>query len=570
MKNLKRFSVILCVIVYMLPCMGLKVHAASGRIAFSDPTVRMDAAANVTVKITADAGIGSVNVTLDYDNQALQFVEGGKAKESGGTIQITDSVDNSTTTTLTYTLKFKALKTGKSQITVSKYKIADSSAAEISMPKVGSSSVTVVDANASEDATLKILQVSAGKLSPEFSSSTYNYTLKVPESTEKLVVSGKTTDSASKITSITGADKLKAGKNTVKVVVTSGTGSTQTYTIEVTKAGAAAAEEEGAETGGETEESSSGTIKVGGKKLEFAETFPEDMNLEGFTKTTYNFDGEERAVLKSDYAEIYLVYLEDGEGNADFYLYNKEEDTFTNYIKIDGAGEKYIIVLEGVGQDLTEYGFAETSLFINDKELIAWEYLPELQTSASEAYYVMYGLSNLGVQTWYIYDSLENSYQRFFTQPTATILDPVGSTLSLTEQEEQIKELTELLQETKNTRLAIILALAFLSAVLLLAVINLALKIRAMRREDYDAEAEAMEEEFRLGGDFADAGEEESQESDFYEEEDPFDDEFEIKPKKGKAKPKKPASQKKGSDDDDDDEFNFEIIDLDDDDDEKY
>lgn len=577
MKKLRRFSVLLCMIVFMLPGVGLKVHAASGRIAFSDPTVKMDAATNVTVKITSDVGIASVNLTLAYDNKALQFVEGGNAKESSGKIQITDSVDNTTTTTLTYTLKFKALKTGKSQITVSDYKVADSSQAEISMPKVGSSSVNVVDANASEDATLKILQVSAGKLSPEFSPTTYQYTLKVPESTGKLVVSGKTTDSSSKITSITGADKLKAGKNTVKVVVTSGTGSTQTYTIEVTKAGASGTEEEtGEETGTEaaeenaSDDTASGPIKIGDKKLQFAAAFPEDFLLEGFTKTSLTYQGEEQTALKSDYAEVYLVSLSDTGGNSDIYVYNKETGSFTNYIKIDGAGDKYIIVLEGMGQNLKEYGFAETSIFINEKELIAWEYLPELQTNASEAYYVMFALSNLGVQTWYMYDSLENSYQRYFTQPTANILDPVGSTLSLTEQEEQIKELTELLQKTKNARLAVILILAFLCAVLLIVVINLALKLKGINRGGYEEDIEDQEDNFTLGGDFENFREEEIKDPYSYEEEDPFDDDFEVKPKKGKQKQKKTLPPKKMNEEDEEDDFDFEFIDLDEDDDEKY
>ena len=87
-----------------------------------------------------------------------------------------------------------------------------------------------------------------------------------------------------------------------------------------------------------------------------------------------------------------------------------------------------------------------------------------------------------------------DTYQRYFVQPANLIEKESGPVLSLTEQEQQVKELNEALQKTKNARLLVIGVLAFISLVLLIATINLALKVSFLKKE-MNGDDETVEDE---------------------------------------------------------------------------
>ena len=65
-------------------------HAAAGRIhglfcglrelSFSDPTVSVGDQVSVTMKITSDGALGSSDVMLQYDTDALEFIQRNKCK----------------------------------------------------------------------------------------------------------------------------------------------------------------------------------------------------------------------------------------------------------------------------------------------------------------------------------------------------------------------------------------------------------------------------------------------------------------------------------------------------------
>lgn len=103
----------------------------------------------------------------------------------------------------------------------------------------GSVNITVggqkpVNPTESNDATLKSLTPSTGKLSPAFASNTLSYTMKVSESTTKVDFSGATNNSKASIASGQSCN-LSGNTTACKIVVKAEDGTTKTYTVNVTK-----------------------------------------------------------------------------------------------------------------------------------------------------------------------------------------------------------------------------------------------------------------------------------------------------------------------------------------------
>ena len=93
---------------------------------------------------------------------------------------------------------------------------------------------------ASSDATLSALALSQGSLSPSFTSGTLAYTASVAHSVSSLIVT-PTTNDANATATVNGASPatpvtLSVGSNTVTVQVTAQDGTTQSYTVAVTRA----------------------------------------------------------------------------------------------------------------------------------------------------------------------------------------------------------------------------------------------------------------------------------------------------------------------------------------------
>ena len=627
MKQLKRsIQIMMLSLIVVISC-KMNVLAAGNSISFSDPTAKKGETIIITVKVaTESTALGAVDMTLVYDDDVLEYTGSGSAVKGGsGSIQIADKASNSSTNTMTYELTFTALKAGSSTLKVSDYKVSGYNESTVTMDHVGSSSVTVTDdsASLSKDASLKELKLSEGTLSPAFSPSTMNYTASVGADINSVVVSGTTSNANAEITAVSGADNLKTGDNTIKVSVTAESGATAVYTITVTKADTAAGTatavpeptKEAVETMASTGENDSIYVN---EKLLTPLALPADAELKGYTKGTLEYKGEIMEALVSDYMELYVVYMKDTEGNEDYYVYYKDVDQFTEFIKIDNGGDKFIVVLDGYPRDISIYGFERTTIMINDKKVgVAWKYTDDLiaYSNAAAEYYLVGGLSESGVNTWYVYDFVEKTYQRYFVQPANLIEEESGPDLTLTEQEQQVKELNEALQKSKNSRLMVIGVLFFMVLILLIAVINMFLKIRILKDEIEDLESGAVDE---LKADMPTeepiAKKEEPQrkknavpakekapvkkkdpavpvkkkreakpEDDFFDEEDVIpremedeiikakisgkeaeEDEFEESLKLRKSKPKQKKTAKAIEKEFNEDDFDFEFIDLDD------
>ena len=543
MKQLKRsIQIIMLSLIVVISC-KMNVLAAGNSISFSDPTAAKGETIIITVKVATDStAIGTVDMTLAYDADALEYTGSSSAVQGGsGSIKIADTAPDTATQTMTYELTFTALKTGTSSVEVSDYKVVDVYEAVVSMDHVGSSNVEVT-----EDGSNAAAEASA-----------------TPEPTKEAVETMTSTEETQE----------NAGENT--------------------------------------------SISVNDKLLTPL-PLPADAELKGYTKGTLEYKGETMEALVSDYMELYVLYMSDTAGNQDYYVYYKEVDQFTEFIKIDNGGDKFIVVLDGYPRDISIYGFERTTIMINDKKVgVVWKYTDDLiaYSNAAAEYYLVGGLSESGINTWYVYDFVEKTYQRYFVQPANMIEEESGPDLTLTEQEQQVKELNEALQKSKNSRLMVIGVLFFLVLILLIAVINMFLKIRILKDEIEDlenGEADELKKETstaesmtrlqapqRKRGTVSEKervpvkkkeqaapvkGKRETKpEDDFFDEEhvipremedeiikakisgkEPEEDEFEESLKLKKSKPKQKKTAKAIEKEFNEDDFDFEFIDLDD------
>ena len=77
-----------CASMMFMIC-GIESFAANGELRFSDPSTTVGANVDITAKMSADEGVGSVTATLSYDSQYLKFVGGNGAVDTGSQIQLT-------------------------------------------------------------------------------------------------------------------------------------------------------------------------------------------------------------------------------------------------------------------------------------------------------------------------------------------------------------------------------------------------------------------------------------------------------------------------------------------------
>jgi DUF971 family protein len=208
----------------------------------------------VTVQVTAqDGSTQSYTVAVtraassDATLSALTLSQGSLSPGfASGTFAYTASVPNSVSslivTPTTNDANASATVNGASAATPVTLSVGSNTVTvQVTAQDGSTQSYTVaVTRAASSDATLSALVLSQGSLSPSFASGTLAYTALVPNSVSSLVVTPTTNDANATVT-VNGASPatpvtLTVGSNTVTVQVTAQDGSTQSYTVAVTRA----------------------------------------------------------------------------------------------------------------------------------------------------------------------------------------------------------------------------------------------------------------------------------------------------------------------------------------------
>ena len=461
LKKLTAGLMLACEIAIAGPAGRLVSWAADAKIAFSDPSVMVGNEVTVSMKVTSDSPLGTAEIMLAYDPNVLEFVSGTNANGGAGAIKVLGTMDSANQKAFSFTLKFKALQAGNTQISVTSQEIYDVDSQALSLSKQGSSSVKVTSpATYSKDATLKSLKISPGTLTPGFSPTVDSYGAEVDANTTDLVVNAVAANAGAHV-SLQGEKGLKAGTNQVVVKVTAEDGQTiKNYTIQVKKA-------EGGETvpatGGSTEPSEAefgaATVTMNGTEYSIATSFDEASLPEGFEAGTYSYKGTEVMSGKGLEKDLLLLYLKDSGGNGGFYIYNEGSDSWSQFVQVETIA-KAIVILPLDGDAALPDGFRERQADIDGVRVTGW-----VENSEAEPQYCLfYAMNWNGEKHFYRYDLTEKTIQRYYASGVSN--------------EEYVKMVNTYNQLTKDYRIQfyILIAVSVMALGLLVAVIILVRK----------------------------------------------------------------------------------------------
>ena len=264
----------------------------------------------------------------------------------------------------------------------------------------------------SSNASLSSLVISAGTLSPEFSSDTKDYTATVDYSCSSLAVTANPSDSKASVTSVTGNDSLEVGDNTVSVVVTAEDGSTGTYNIVVTRR---------AEDDPDNSDKQQDLKKfdVNGTEWTMVNDIPEDMVPEGFEHSKTAIDGLEYNTLHGTFGDLTLVMLQSDNGNS-LFVYDAAQNAAYQYVRINSESHFIVLLLPKV--DDVPDGYNEVSLSIEGKGVAtAYQKKDDQSDEMAKDFYLVYAMNDRGESGFYTYDSAEGTYIRTnVTTPTVS------------------------------------------------------------------------------------------------------------------------------------------------------
>lgn len=286
----------------------------------------------------------------------------------------------------------------------------------------GSASVSIVSASTPDDSepdytpsapgksgnnALSALTVSAGTLTPAFDPAVTEYTLSLPQGTEKLTLTATPSDSNATVQG-DGELTLREGENTLPLVVTAENGDTKTYTVTAKVAQAPTL-----------------FLSFSGAKLGVVKDVEGVTPPTGFTAAEPVSQGGDTLPLWVDASGKHtLVYLVDEKGVAGFYLYSRTEGVLSPYLPLAYGGTTYIYT--GIpSEKATVPGLKAATVEAFSQTLSGWRY----EDAALSDFVVLYLMDDGGQYGYYTYDSKNATLQRFsgavFTDSGETLAVPM-------------------------------------------------------------------------------------------------------------------------------------------------
>lgn len=286
----------------------------------------------------------------------------------------------------------------------------------------GSASVSIVSASTPDDSepdytpstpgksgnnALSALTVSAGTLTPAFDPAVTEYTLSLPQGTEKLTLTATPSDSNATVQG-DGELTLQEGENTLPLVVTAENGDTKTYTVTAKVAQAPTL-----------------FLNFSGAKLGVVKDVEGVTPPTGFTAAEPVSQGGDTLPLWVDAnGKHTLVYLVDEKGVAGFYLYSRTEGVLSPYLPLAYGGATYIYT--GIPSEKASVpGLKAATVEAFSQTLSGWRY----EDAALSDFVVLYLMDDGGQYGYYTYDSKNATLQRFsgavFTDSGETLAVPM-------------------------------------------------------------------------------------------------------------------------------------------------
>lgn len=409
-KNLfKKISTVLCLSLLLACLTVVPAHAAGLSVFAGQSRVSVGNEFSVTVTVSSDVIGWTYQITYS-DNLTLVS---GKTTPDGSDDEGSPHIN---------TLLFRANAEGTGVITASctngltdgERDYSSSDRATISILPAQSDDGGEPPYHGSGDSdfrsgnnALSALTVSAGTLTPAFDPAVTEYTLSLPQGTEKLTLTATPSDSNATVQG-DGELTLREGENTLPLVVTAENGDTKTYTVTAKVAQAPTL-----------------FLSFSGAKLGVVKDVEGVTPPTGFTAAEPVSQGGDTLPLWVDAnGKHTLVYLVDEKGVAGFYLYSRTEGVLSPYLPLAYGGTTYIYT--GIpSEKATVPGLKAAAVEAFSQTLSGWRY----EDAALSDFVVLYLMDDGGQYGYYTYDSKNATLQRFsgavFTDSGETLAVPM-------------------------------------------------------------------------------------------------------------------------------------------------
>lgn len=482
---LKRGLAILTAFILCLQFGKIDAQAANVVIALSASTVSVGNNVTATISVSG-SDISAYTIYVSYNSSVLQYNSAsGSAIVNGGGGTVTASG----TSAGSFSISFSAIANGSGSITTSGSDVYDINGNAISIShagatvtvatasnngdtnngnattEAGETTETTEDDGRSADCDLASLQVSPGTLTPAFSADRTTYSLQVDEDVTSVVVSASAAD-GNATTSVSGANSIQKGKNTVRVTVTAENGAVKVYTINV-QAG---------------EDVGDPVATIDGKEYSFVMNEDGLEAPEGFTAGTTTYKDWDVLSYESPNKKITVVCLKDEDGENHWFIMDAEKDVFTPYQEYSSQYNRYIITAVPDGVAIPD-GFKETTLKIEDNSVVAYQ----SDDIADKDLYLVYAINVEGEEGFYEYDAKEQAFLRYVPMIVSEeVLVPATPTVATPSAPVEVP--TEKSPFTNPLVIGIMVGAAVIIVILVVCLVIFAGRINKQNKEMLDAE----------------------------------------------------------------------------------
>lgn len=482
---LKRGLAILTAFILCLQFGKIDAQAANVVIALSASTVSVGNNVTATISVSG-SDISAYTIYVSYNSSVLQYNSAsGSAIVNGGGGTVTARG----TSAGSFSISFTAIANGSGSITTSGSDVYDINGNAISIShagatvtvatasnngdtnngnattEAGETTETTEDDGRSADCDLASLQVSPGTLTPAFSADRTTYSLQVDEDVTSVVVSASAAD-GNATTSVSGANSIQKGKNTVRVTVTAENGAVKVYTINV-QAG---------------EDVGDPVATIDGKEYSFVMNEDGLEAPEGFTAGTTTYKDWDVLSYESPNKKITVVCLKDEDGENHWFIMDAEKDVFTPYQEYSSQYNRYIITAVPDGVAIPD-GFKETTLKIGDNSVIAYQ----SDDIADKDLYLVYAINVEGEEGFYEYDAKEQAFLRYVPMIVSEeVLVPATPTVATPSAPVEVP--TEKSPFTNPLVIGIMVGAAVIIVILVVCLVIFAGRINKQNKEMLDAE----------------------------------------------------------------------------------
>lgn len=482
---LKRGLAILTAFILCLQFGKIDAQAANVVIALSASTVSVGNNVTATISVSG-SDISAYTIYVSYNSSVLQYNSAsGSAIVNGGGGTVTASG----TSVGSFSISFTAIANGSGSITTSGSDVYDINGNAISIShagatvtvatasnngdtnngnattEAGETTETTEDDGRSADCDLASLQVSPGTLTPAFSADRTTYSLQVDEDVTSVVVSASAAD-GNATTSVSGANSIQKGKNTVRVTVTAENGAVKVYTINV-QAG---------------EDVGDPVATIDGKEYSFVMNEDGLEAPEGFTAGTTTYKDWDVLSYESPNKKITVVCLKDEDGENHWFIMDAEKDVFTPYQEYSSQYNRYIITAVPDGVAIPD-GFKETTLKIGDNSVVAYQ----SDDIADKDLYLVYAINVEGEEGFYEYDAKEQAFLRYVPMIVSEeVLVPATPTVATPSAPVEVP--TEKSPFTNPLVIGIMVGAAVIIVILVVCLVIFAGRINKQNKEMLDAE----------------------------------------------------------------------------------